>query len=79
MTETTTAPDQLRSVPPSAITVRDGFNPRGAFDESAPERMAQTMRDGGVLQPLLVHPAETGGEFELVDGERRYRLPPALG
>jgi ParB/RepB/Spo0J family partition protein len=73
MTETTTAPDQLRSVPLSAITVRDGFNPRGAFDEGALERMAQTMRAGGVLQPLLVQPAETDGEFELVDGERRYR------
>jgi hypothetical protein len=34
--------------------VRDGFNPHGAFDEGALERMAQTMRDGGVLQPLLV-------------------------
>ncbi len=73
MTDTTTAPDQLRNVSLSAITVRDGFNPRGAFDEGALERMAQTMREGGVLQPLLVHPAETDGEFELVDGERRYR------
>ena len=60
-------------MPLSAITVRDGFNPRGAFDEAAIERMAQTMRASGVLQPLLVHPAEADGEYELVDGERRYR------
>ena len=73
MTATSIAPDQLRSVPLSAISVRDGFNPRGAFDEAAIERMAETMRAGGVLQPLLVHPAEADGGYELVDGERRYR------
>ena len=73
MTEPATAPDQLRTVPLSAITVRDGFNPRAAFDETAIERMAETMRESGVLQPLLVRPAETSGEYELVDGERRYR------
>jgi ParB/RepB/Spo0J family partition protein len=79
MTATTAAPDQLRSVPLSAITVRDGFNPRGAFDEAAIERMAETMRTSGVLQPLLVHLVESDGVYELVDGERRYRAACRAG
>src|SRR3954453_2104537 len=79
MTETASAPDQLRTVPLSAITVRVGFNPRTTFDEAGIERMAQTMREGGVLQPLLVHRSETDGEQKLVDGERRYRAPCVAG
>jgi ParB/RepB/Spo0J family partition protein len=73
MAETITAAGEPRTIALSAITVRDGFNPRGRFDQAALDRLAQTIRETGVLQPLLVHPAETEGEFELVDGERRYR------
>src|SRR4051812_35970645 len=70
---TVAAGDQLRTVPLSAIVVREEFNPRKSFDEAAIERMAATIADVGLLQPLLVRPAETAGEYELVDGERRYR------
>ncbi len=70
---TAAAGDQLRTVPLSAIVVREDFNPRKSFDEAAIERMAATIADVGLLQPLLVRPAETAGEYELVDGERRYR------
>ena len=37
------------------------------------------MRAIGVLQPVLVQPAEDEGEFELVDGERRYRAAFKVG
>ena len=38
------------------------------------------MRTTGVLQPVLVQPAEdASGEFELVDGERRYRAAFKVG
>ena len=70
---------ETRTIALSAITVREGFNPRSHFDAAALERMAQTMRETGVLQPLLVQPADTAGEFELVDGERRYRAATRAG
>ncbi len=80
MSETTTvAADELRTVALDAIVVRDGFNPRAHFDASGLSRMAATMRRRGVLQPLLVKPAETDGKFELLDGERRYRAAREAG
>ena len=69
----------LTTVQLAKIKPREGFNPRSHFDAAALERMAQTMRETGVLQPLLVQPAETDGEFELVDGERRYRAAALAG
>src|SRR3954469_17420936 len=73
VSETTASRDQLRTVPLSAILVREEFNPRKHFDEAAIERMAATIADVGLLVPLLVRPAASAGESELVDGERRYR------
>jgi ParB family chromosome partitioning protein len=47
-------------------------NPRKTFDEDAMQELAASIRENGVLQPLLVRPR---GErnFEIVFGERRYR------
>ena len=46
--------------------------PRHYFDELALEEMASSIREYGVLQPLLVKPL-TEGKFELIAGERRLR------
>ena len=52
-------------------------NPRKHFDENALKELAQSIREHGILQPVLVRPMndkEEGFEqFELVCGERRYR------
>jgi ParB family chromosome partitioning protein len=47
-------------------------NPRRIFEDDALKEMAETVRDKGVYQPLLVRPL---GErsFEIVFGARRYR------
>jgi ParB/RepB/Spo0J family partition protein len=73
MPETSSTSEELVHVPLEEIVVRDGFNPRTHFDAAAVARMAATMRDRGVLQPLLVRRTDTAGQYELVDGERRYR------
>jgi ParB/RepB/Spo0J family partition protein len=75
VSETTTLlRDEQRTVPMSAIVVREEFNPRKRFDEAELNRMAATMTRVGLLQPLLVRPAAgAAGGYELVDGERRYR------
>jgi ParB family chromosome partitioning protein len=50
------------------------FQPRSVFDEETLENLAQSIRENGVLQPILVrdHPTRKG-EFEIVAGERRWR------
>lgn len=46
--------------------------PRKTFDEAALEELAQSIKQHGVLQPLLVRPIPSGG-YQLVAGERRWR------
>jgi len=46
--------------------------PRKHFDEQALIELADSIREHGVLQPLIVRPM-LGGEYQLIAGERRYR------
>lgn len=56
-----------------AIVVHSADNPRTLFDDGALEEMAASIRQHGILQPLVVRPWGEAGKFELLDGERRYR------
>jgi ParB family chromosome partitioning protein len=51
--------------------------PRTSFDEAALEDLAASIREVGVLQPVLVRAREQG--FELVAGERRWRAARIAG
>ena len=52
--------------------------PRSVFDEDAMAELVESIREVGLLQPVVVRPA--GGErFELVMGERRWRAAQAAG
>lgn len=46
--------------------------PRKHFDPSALEELCDSIREHGVLQPLVVRPMDGGG-YQLVAGERRWR------
>jgi ParB family chromosome partitioning protein len=46
--------------------------PRLAFDESTLQELAASIREHGVLQPILVRPLDDG-RYQLVAGERRWR------
>lgn len=50
------------------------WQPRQTFDETAVRELADSIRENGLLQPILVrrHP-ERPGAFEIVAGERRWR------
>lgn len=52
--------------------------PRGVFEDDALEELAASIRELGVLQPLLVRAMPTG-RFELIAGERRLRASKAAG
>ena len=52
--------------------------PRQHFDEEALAALADSIREVGLLQPVLVRAADGGG-FELIAGERRWRAARRVG
>ena len=60
-----------QELPVSAVRPNPN-QPRSSFDEEAMAALTASIREVGVLQPVLVRPAGDG-EYELVAGERRWR------
>ncbi|MBD2518153.1 ParB/RepB/Spo0J family partition protein [Nostoc sp. FACHB-973] len=52
--------------------------PRRYFSIQGMESLVASIREHGILQPLLVRPLESGN-YELIAGERRYRAAQTLG
>ena len=52
--------------------------PRRSFDDEALNELADSIREHGVLQPILVRPQIYGG-YQIVAGERRYRASRLAG
>lgn len=65
------------TLPISEITPNKD-QPRKTFDETALEELAESIKQHGVLQPLLVRPLPNGG-YQLVAGERRWRASRKAG
>lgn len=63
---------------PLSEIVPNKDQPRKTFDEAALDELADSIRQHGVLQPLLVRPLTTGG-YQLVAGERRWRASKLAG
>ncbi|HEX2931769.1 MAG TPA: ParB/RepB/Spo0J family partition protein, partial [Candidatus Binatia bacterium] len=53
------------------------FQPRRSFDEAKIEELAASIRNQGIIQPLVVRPRGDG--FELIAGERRWRAAMKAG
>lgn len=56
---------------------RNEFQPRQQFDEESLNELARSIRQHGILQPLLVRPA--GDEYQLIAGERRWLAAKKAG
>ena len=52
--------------------------PRRHFDEEALQQLADSIREHGLLQPLVVRPMKAGG-YQLIAGERRWRASRMAG
>src|SRR4051794_41701006 len=63
---------------PVDLVVPNPHQPRQAFDENALVALADSLKDRGVLQPVLVRPLP-GGTYELIAGERRWRAAQLAG
>jgi len=71
------ADPQYRDVPVELIRPNPG-QPRKAFDADALERLAESVAESGVVQPLIVRPLQDG-RYELIAGERRWRAAQKAG
>lgn len=52
--------------------------PRQSFDQDGIEELARSLKTSGLLQPVVVRPAENGS-YELIAGERRWRAAQRAG
>ncbi|HEY2817161.1 MAG TPA: ParB/RepB/Spo0J family partition protein [Casimicrobiaceae bacterium] len=59
--------------------VRPGkYQPRTRMDETSLAELADSIREQGVMQPILVRPVD-GARFEIIAGERRWRAASQAG
>lgn len=69
----------LRRISVTAIRPNQ-FQPRKSFNDDSLQSLASSVRELGVLQPLIVRPVDgETGVFELIAGERRWRAAALAG
>jgi ParB family chromosome partitioning protein len=68
---------ELRELPVELIAPNPQ-QPRRVFEEESLVALAGSLKDRGVLQPVLVRPVP-GGTYELIAGERRWRAARLIG
>lgn len=76
MDEGTTSSPARTTLPISDI-VASATQPRRRFDATAMAELVESVRERGILQPILVRPI-AGGRHEIVAGERRWRAAAAV-
>jgi ParB family chromosome partitioning protein len=63
---------------PVGLVEPNPFQPRTAFDEETLVSLSASIRELGVLQPILVRPVDSG-RYQLIAGERRWRAAKRAG
>ena len=58
---------------PTASLFEDPGNPRAEFPEAELEELAEDIRQHGILQPIVVHPADVLGRHQIHFGAKRWR------
>jgi ParB family transcriptional regulator, chromosome partitioning protein len=71
------ATPELRRLPVDLVAPNPR-QPRQTFDEESLLALAESVRERGILQPVLVRP-RAGGSYELIAGERRWRAAQLAG
>ncbi len=70
-------PESTRSVADQTVAIENlvpnPLQPRKDFDAVALQNLAESIRQKGVIQPLIVRPTDRQGVFQIVAGERRWR------
>lgn len=81
MQEAQTETGSASTQPDSTVSIEkihpNPNQPRTHFNETELEELSESIREHGVLQPLLVR--KKGDEFEIIAGERRYQASKIAG
>jgi ParB family chromosome partitioning protein len=64
---------------PLDFIIANRANPRRDFDSEQLDELTNSIREKGVMQPLLVRPSEDPNIFEIIAGERRWRAAQRAG
>lgn len=74
--ESSVSSREIKAIPVQQV-VRNSLQPRMEYEADKLEELKASIREKGVLQPILVRPKNNG--YEVVAGERRLRAAQALG
>src|SRR3569623_1112099 len=64
---------------PVEFLIANRANPRRDFDSDQLDELTNSIREKGVMQPLLVRPTTDPNQFEIIAGERRWRAAQRAG
>ena len=64
---------------PADQVIPNPRQPRGVMDDQSLEELAESIREHGILQPLIVSPQPGTNQFVLIAGERRLRAARIAG
>lgn len=79
MTKPTTLDDDARMMPIAVDLLIPGrFQPRFRFVQQSLQELAETIKQDGLIQPIVVRPI-ADGKYEIIAGERRWRAVKLLG
>jgi len=70
------APSGLAEIPLSQISPNP-YQPRKSFNEASIDELARSVREHGIVQPLVV--TRAGDRYKLIAGERRFRAAQKAG
>lgn len=64
---------------PVDFIIANRANPRRTFNADQLEELTNSIREKGIMQPLLVRPSDDPNIFEIIAGERRWRAAQRAG
>ncbi len=67
------------SLVPTASLYEDANNPRTEIPEAELDELANDIRQHGILQPIVVHPADAAGRHQIHFGAKRWRAAQRIG
>ena len=78
MEDTKIVPSKLANIPIEKIRINP-HNPRALFDPVPLQILRESIRELGILVPLLVYESLRTQDYVILDGERRWRCAKELG
>ncbi len=71
--------DNKKNISISSL-IRNKYQPRKKFDEVSLEELTNSIRERGIIQPIIVRPSSNEeGKFEIIAGERRWQAAQYAG